>query len=757
VVAIALGAPAQARGAGLQPVMVTGGVTAAPSYKDPGSRLSSRASALTDASARSAPAQRLALPASGPGSLVQVGGDVVVDVRAATTSEAFLDALRAAAARVLFVDDRLRTVTVAVAPADLARVAAVDGVRNVRPELAPFRNAAAACPAGNVISEADGQLRAAEARATFGVTGAGVKVGVISDSFDNDPSAPARAADDIAGADLPGAANPCGLTTPVDVLAEGTRTVDSDEGRAMLQVVHDLAPGASLAFASAVPETAFPARVQSLVTTHGARVIVDDISYADEPYFQDGPQAVAANAAVAAKAAYYSSAANNNFIQNGADRGSWEAPAYRNTTCPANLPDPEQGCMNFGTPDSPGNAQPFVLAPGGELGVDLQWAEPWFGVTTDLDAYLLDSTGSRVLAVSNDANPGADGTQQPFEFFSYRNTSSGRRTVLLVIGNFTGTTGPRLKWTLTQPSGSGVLAVPAAAAPGDITGPAIFGHNGAGAGMSVAAVPFDNAATVEGFSSRGPVTHYFGPVTSTTPAPRLAAPQVLAKPDVTATDGAATTFFGQLVAGVWRFFGTSQAAPHAAAVAALQMQLNPTLSATSIMAAQRSTAVPIPGFPAAAQGAGRLDAVGAVAAVKPAAPPATPASGAPAPPSSAPPPPFSAPAPPRAAPPPASPVLRIAARQRLSRGTVAVFVRCPQPCGGRITARMAIKKRRGTLALPRVAMSLAAGRSRTFKVAIKGRARKAARKALRAHRAVTVKLTITLNGTTTRRTVKLVA
>src|SRR5262245_11002495 len=170
--------------------MLTGGASPGPSYKAPGSRLSSRVSALRHAAVRSAPAQRLALPASGPGSLVQSGGDVVVVVRARTTSDTFLDALRAASARVLFVDDRLGTVTAAVAPADLARVAAVDGVRNVRPELAPFRNAAAACPGGAVVSEADAQLRAAQARATFGVTGAGVKVGVISDSFDDDPAAP---------------------------------------------------------------------------------------------------------------------------------------------------------------------------------------------------------------------------------------------------------------------------------------------------------------------------------------------------------------------------------------------------------------------------------------------------------------------------------------------------------------------------------------------------------------------------------------
>ena len=565
---------------------------------------------------------RMSLPVTGPGSLIRIGGQVVVTARMSSTAPSDVQALRSAGAQVMTVSDRYAMITFAVAPADLEKVAAVSSVRSIQPELQPLTSgagdvggaaAAAAtvtCPSGSVRSEGDTQLRAADARAQFGVDGSGVKVGIISDSFDTNTGAATHAAADVASGDLPGAGNPCGFTTPVQDLQDST---GEDEGRAMAQVVHDLAPGASLAFASDATSTGFPSAISALRTA-GANVIVDDLTVLNEPFFQDGPDAVAANQAAAAGIPYFSSAGNLNVVVSGNNVASWEAPSYRPTACPnVTALSGYLDCMDFDPGAGTSNTESITLAPRGQFTLDLQWNEPWFGVRTDLDVAVLDSSGN-VLAASVNANTGADGTQMPFEAFSYTNPSTtANQTVSLVIARFPsvnpGT--PRLKYVLAQTQGLLGIQFPNSSS-GDIVGPAIFGHNGTSGVMSVAAVPFNNSAQVEPFSSRGPVTLYYGPVNGTTPAAALPSPEVLSKPDVAATDGAATTFFDQMIGGVWRFFGTSEAAPHAAAIAALELQSDPVATVDQVDSAERSTASAVGSAGSDAAGQGLLNAVGAV-------------------------------------------------------------------------------------------------------------------------------------------------
>ena len=460
------------------------------------------------------------------------------------------------------------------------------------------------------ISEGDSQLKADQARFAFGVDGTNVKVGVLSDSFDRSTATAVHAANDVASGDLPGVGNPCGRTTPVVVVSDPAGAGLTDEGRAMSQIVHDLAPGAKLAFATANGGvTTMADNIRSLRNAHGSSVIVDDVTYFVEPMFQDGPVSVAVNDVTATGAAYFSSAGNSNTIVGGKNVSSYEAPAYRPASpCPPGLPGfAGATCHDFNPGAGVDTTAGYTLPNNGSLVVDLQWAEPWNGVATDLDLYLMNSATNTVLAASVGTNATS---QRPFEFLSYKNTSGASQNVHLVVNRFSGSSTPRLKYVFFRSNLTS--AEYNTSTGGDIIGPTILSHNGAAKAATIAAVPFNNATTPEPYTSHGPVTLYFGPVSGTTPAPPLPSPLVINKPDVAATDGGVNTFFPP-PCGPCRFFGTSAAAPHAAAVAALLRQRSPNLSPASVKSALEATAAAVTnGGTADVVGAGLVDALAAV-------------------------------------------------------------------------------------------------------------------------------------------------
>lgn len=600
-----------------------------------GGDLSPRLAELASPAVRAqAPAQQdaaLDVPAEGPGSPLREGNRVLAEVRLEGDEAASLEALRRAGARILQTSPRYRAATVAVAPADLPAVGGLERVGAVTEVLAPILSAAGEC--GAATSEGDAQLGAASVRSGFALDGSGVTVGILSDSFDRDGGAPTHAAGDVASGDLPGPGNPCGRTTPVGLLDDSFGSPGaSDEGRAMGQVVHDLAPGAKLDFATAFEgELGFANNIRALAAD-GASVIADDVSYLEEPFFQEGPVAVAVDEAAAKGVSYLSAAGNNNLEVGGRGIASWEAPQFRDAStqsppapCPAALPSYAVHCMDFNpAPGATDTEFGITVAEGATLTLDLQWAQPWNGVSTDLDAYLI--SGGTLLTPSSGKEVHNVTSQRPVELLSWTNEGSTSKTVQLAIdrcdkvcgGSAGGDNGtPRLKFALLQ-NGSGVTATEyPVSAGGDVVGPTIFGHNGAAGAITVGAIRYNATAAPEPFSSRGPVTNYFGPVTSSAAAPPLAAPRTVPKPDVVATDGGANTFFGKLQGGVWRFYGTSASAPHAAGVAALVRQGNPAASAAEVRAALTGTAKLVGSFGANDVGAGLLDAFGAVASLLP--------------------------------------------------------------------------------------------------------------------------------------------
>ncbi|MEI9944334.1 MAG: hypothetical protein WDN26_08915 [Chitinophagaceae bacterium] len=97
-----------------------------------------------------------------------------------------------------------------------------------------------------MTTQGDLTMRSNSVRERFGLDGSGVKIGVISDSYDNKHAAQV----DIDEGELPGTKsngtagdNPDPVQVVQDLALRG-----NDEGRAMLQIVHDIAPKAKLAF-----------------------------------------------------------------------------------------------------------------------------------------------------------------------------------------------------------------------------------------------------------------------------------------------------------------------------------------------------------------------------------------------------------------------------------------------------------------------------------------------------------------------------
>ncbi len=152
----------------------------------------------------------------------------------------------------------------------------------------------------------------------------------------------------------------------------------------------------------------------------------------------------------------------------------------------------------------------LALAPGTSFNLIMQWAEPRFGVSTDLDILFFDETSGRSRmrpAPTTSSRSSARGAQrlQPYPFTAIFD--------VVVYGRRAAST-PRLKFTFGR-SQLADVEYPVGLG-SDVVGPTIMGHNGGLNTISTGAISYDQTAEPESFSSQGPVVNYFGPVNGTT-------------------------------------------------------------------------------------------------------------------------------------------------------------------------------------------------------------------------------------------------
>lgn len=548
-----------------------------------------------------------------------------------------------------------------------------------RAEVHSIRAALSRTSSGAVTSQGDFVQHSDVVRSANSLTGAGVTVGILSDSYDcypvyaqnNVPASGAAgyasngflatAATDISSDDLPSTVN---VLEEGDCLNYGAplQLPFGDEGRAMMQVVHDVAPGAGLAFYTAEGGEADFASGFGKLATAGATVIADDVGYFDEPFFQDGIVAQAIDAVAANGVAVFSAAGNNGTL------------AYDNTApnfsfVSTSAPNSGEHLLNFdATGATTTTSLPVTIAsliPGEFVAIVVAWDQPYVtgapnsgGSTSHIDVCITGASGTDdILQYNTDSSAGANCSgalatgQDSYQIMLVYNPANAagntaKENLNIQVGLADGTPAPGRIKVAVEDNGAGSTIN---AFPNNSAGATLQGHHNAAGAAAVGAAFFFSTpacgttpAALESFSSEGGA-----PILFDVDGTRLAAPIVRQKPDFVGPDGANDTFLGFTLASAGvtggmlnttiaacqnnssypNFFGTSAATPHVASIAALMLQANPALTPAQIFDSLRNSALAMdatsPNFDS---GYGFVQADAALALTMPAAPTLTLAS-----------------------------------------------------------------------------------------------------------------------------------
>ena len=427
---------------------------------------------------------------------------------------------------------------------------------------------------GGVIGEGADQVQA------LGYLGTGIKIGVMSDGVDS------LSALQSAG------------SLPQSITVVQGQAGSGDEGTALMSVIYDMAPGAQMFYASAhISEANMAANIHTLVDTYHINILVDDVNWSDEGMFQDTVISQAITYATSHGVLCFTAAGNNNNFDSGTS-GTWLGDfSDSGQTIPPVSGNVPYHLHTFGTNSlgqmiilNPVSPQPDQQAPG--FWFVLQWDDPWNCPTNQYYLFVYSSQSQNITGGST--NPVACSSfYHPLQYIA-----QGQNNVSLIVAK-DATAATRVldintgRAQLGRYSDSAVYGHSASSNEVVVAAAEVYYTNGVIGGGAIFTGGADNP--VDLISSDGPRPMFFDPNGNLLNA-NAANPYTIAggggvtlpKVDITASDGVNT-----VVPKYNPFGGTSAAAPHAAAIGALLKSANPYVSNANIVAAMKSTALPV--------------------------------------------------------------------------------------------------------------------------------------------------------------------
>jgi Subtilase family len=472
-----------------------------------------------------------------------------------------------------------------VAPKLLAQIATTAGITRitlplyaVQPHLRSHAPAIHASSANEIDHNGVTIMHADQFVSQTGTHGGGAKVGVQSGGISSLSVIQSRG-------ELP--------AVQVVKPSDGVSSPVGDEGTVLLEEIHAVAPGAALAYCGPGTFVEYASCLGQLVAA-GANILVDDIMFPQEDLLSSDSSQVRAIEQLLAQnpgVALFSAAGNYNgsYWEGTYSPVSLSSLGLAPLTCPSgSTTQTDHYVAQF----SGGASQLLTVLQSTTVPITFAWSDPPNQNASQFDVYWVnsqDGTKSGCLAAGSatdnqvSQNEGLSGGSYTLYIATPDASVAGKFLKLWVGGD--GLT------TLSDPT-VGSIVTPQAFAAGTVSVGAVNGSDGIG-------------NHIESFSSIGPVTLLFPQET------RIQAP-ILVAPDGINVDASGTDFAGNLFPD-GNFYGTSAAAPNAAAIAALIHGAFPKLTAAQLIEALKSGATQLGSAPPDGTfGYGRIDAMGAL-------------------------------------------------------------------------------------------------------------------------------------------------